>query len=89
MGVLSIRAPQKFAAGAEHERNAPLALAIACWFAVVAALFVIWLAFPATREDSGANCESFGRGGKYCLPAPAPVSECLSLGRGGRLCAGR
>jgi hypothetical protein len=88
MGVLSFRAPLKFAASAEHERNAPLALAIACWFMVVAVLFVVWLSLP-TREESGATCESFGRGGEHCLPAPAPVSECLSLGRGGRLCAGR
>ena len=89
MGVLSFRAPQKFAASAEHERNAPLALATACWFVVVAVLFVIWLTLPTTREASGANCESLGRGGERCLPAPAPVNDCLSLGRGGRLCAGR
>lgn len=89
MGVLTFRAPQRFAAGAGHGRRAPLALAVGFWCAVVAALFVAWLALPTTREVSGAACESFGRGGERCLPAPQPTNDCLSLGRGGRLCAGR
>ena len=87
MGVLSFRAPQRFAATAGYGGSAPIALAVAFWFAVVAALFVAWLVMETTRESSGVYCESFGRGGERCATA-APASVCPSV-RGGRLCAGR
>ena len=85
MGVLTFRAPQKFAASAGYGGGAPIALAVAFWVAVVAALFVAWLMIETNRENSGAYCESFGRGGERCTSA-APVNVCPS---GGRLCVGR
>ena len=85
MGVLSFRAPQKLAVGVEYGSSAPIALAVAFWVVVVAALFVAWLMIQTTRENSGAYCESFGRGGERCAPATS-ASVCPS---GGLLCASR
>jgi hypothetical protein len=89
MGVLSFRAPQKFAVGVGYGGSAPVALAAAFWVVVVAALFAAWLITETTRENSGAYCESFGRGGERCAPAAASASVCSSLERGGRLCVNR
>ena len=70
-------------------RKVSLALAALSWAAIVAALFVAWLAAPGRGGTDRGACEPLGRAGERCpetafTPAAEPL--CASYGRGGVLC---
>jgi len=70
-------------------RKVSLVIAALSWAAIVAALFVAWLATPGRSGADRGACESWGRAGERCPEtAFTPVAEppCESFGRGGSQC---